>query len=148
MFLQRENRHHCHHKISHQPNRDWNQTQAGDQIACGGFDTGPLGFPAHKAPFNDNPNVDGICASPCHNTPDAKVRGSTFGDNNDFADVITDLQNIGATRCGTAPLIRTSDDDEARITYLEPNDLSTRYISINYVTKVCEAEQGTPCPPT
>ena len=71
-----------------------------------------------------------------------------MGNNNDFVDFIADLQNIGAEQCGTAPIIRTSDDPGARITYPGPNDVSTRCISIKYVTSVCEARDRDPCPLT
>ncbi|KAL8866899.1 MAG: hypothetical protein Q9174_006010 [Haloplaca sp. 1 TL-2023] len=124
---------------------------AGDKIACGGYATAGVGFPDHNAPFNDVPNVDGFCASLCKNTPSAKVRTSTMGNNNDFADVVDDLVNIGATQCGTAPLIRTADDknldgsEGPRVTYPGPNLLSTGCISINYVTAVCEAIIDDPC---
>ncbi|KAL8673507.1 MAG: hypothetical protein Q9168_002064 [Polycauliona sp. 1 TL-2023] len=128
--------------------------QPGDRIACGGFYTAPDGKPDHNAPFNDIKNVAGFCASICdkdkapNGAMEVVVRSSTMGNNNDLADVIGDLIAHGASQCGTAPLVRTSDDPGARITYPGPNLLATGCITVQYTGAVCEAESGDTCPRT
>ncbi|KAL8913514.1 MAG: hypothetical protein Q9171_001702 [Xanthocarpia ochracea] len=114
---------------------------AGEKIACASYDTAGVGFPDHNPPFNDK-SASGICAFLCEDyTPEWYVGNSTNGNNNLFADVIGDLEWVGATDCGTAPLIRTGPNGETP----GPNDLSTGCISVNYVTDVCEAILGDPC---
>ncbi|KAL8855563.1 MAG: hypothetical protein Q9178_007793 [Gyalolechia marmorata] len=113
---------------------------AGEKIACSGYPTrGP--WPDHNPPFNDQ-NAPGFCAFLCEDyTPEWTVGNSTNGNNNLFADVIGDLEYVGAEQCGTAPLVRTWPDG----TTPGPDDLSTGCISVNFVSEVCWAAFNDPC---
>ncbi|KAI4256048.1 MAG: hypothetical protein LQ352_002280 [Teloschistes flavicans] len=75
-------------------------------------------------------NTD-ICAALCKNTntPSVTVVAATDGKGTNIGAVLGDLQFIGATTCGTAPLIRTKPDGSTP----GPNDLSTGCISVDKI---------------